>query len=150
MSKKSENNNYLERKKTSRVRYIWAIVFNLIALYVFNNLQNWHFPILTNSWVACLWLLNILLVATIIANIIWFFYSEKWIRALLKIGLNLINLVFIYVLYKIFPFDFTNYGGNTTSLIAKILIIIGLIGVMIGLIVEITHFTYTVTHSSAE
>jgi hypothetical protein len=89
-------------------------------------------------------------VATIIANIIWFFYSEKWIRALLKIGLNLINLVFIYVLYKIFPFDFTNYGGNTTSLIAKILIIIGLIGVMIGLIVEITHFTYTVTHSSAE
>jgi hypothetical protein len=147
---KEEHKEHGKHHRPHQPKYIWAIVVNLVVLYIFNNLQNWHVPILTDSWVACLWILNISITATIAANILWLFYHEDWFRALLKVGLNLISFIFLYVLYKIFPFNFFCYGGNTTALVFRIVIIIGLVGLVIGTIVELFHFIYYLGHSSTE
>lgn len=123
-------------RRQKRIDYIAAILANIILLYVFNSLLRWGLPFLTPSFTASLWILNVSLSATIIANLIFLtLYREPWFKALLRLFLNGLGLVFLYLLYLTFPFDFSGHSGNW-SFVFRTGIVLGMVGVSIGIIVE--------------
>ncbi len=120
-------------KPHKRSEYIAAIIFNLVAVYIVNNLENWNVPFLADGWTACLWALNISIIAGIIGNFVLIFLNFPWFRALIQMVLNIISLVVLYTFYVIFPFDLS----SGWELVIKIILLIGMVGTIIGTAVEL-------------
>lgn len=123
-----------KEKKAKTSEFIGAIIVNVIVLYVVNNLLSWHLGFILPSFQDVLWILNISIGMTILANIIFLIYHPGWFRSIMQIILNILGFMVCYYLYTIFPFIFSN-AAYTIAL--KILIILGMVGVIIASIVEV-------------
>jgi len=115
-----------KEKKDRKSEYIGAIVINLILLYIFNNLLNWRIYFITNTLNEILWIINLSIIATIIGNALLLLYNPEWFRHVVKIILNIFVFIAVYVLYKVFPFDFNAPFVDWMVAIALILIMIGI------------------------
>ena len=114
--------------KTERTsEYIIAIIFNLIFLYLINNLLNWNIYFITPALNEILWIINLSILATIIGNVLLLLYSPESFRYIMKIIMNTINFIAIYFVYEVFPFNFYNSFFNWGLSIFLILIMIGLV-----------------------
>ena len=87
--------------------YFGAIVSNVIIIYILNHLLTWNVRFLTNGFSACLWLFNLSLSFTILANVLFLFYCEPWFKNLLNILINIVSFIALFTLYKLFPFNLT-------------------------------------------
>ena len=114
--------------------YIVAIIFNLILLFVFNNLLNWHVYFITSTFNEVLWIINLSIVVTIIGNFFMLLYRPDWFRHVTKIFLNIVAFAAVYIVYKVFPFNFNNAFLNWGL---SALLILAMIGIVIAIIVEI-------------
>jgi hypothetical protein len=124
----------LENKvKNRKSEYIIAIIFNIIFLYIVNNLLNWHIYFITNALNNILWIINLSILATIVGNALLLAYSHEWFRHIVKIILNIISLIAFYFVYVIFPFNFYNSFINWGL---SILLIFFIIGIIIATIIE--------------
>jgi hypothetical protein len=130
------------RKNIEKSEYVIAIIVNLILLYVFNNLLNWHVYFITNALNEVLWIINLSIIAAIIGNALLLSYNPEWFRHVMKTILNIFAFVAVYFLYKVFPFNFNNPSLNWGLNILLILIMIGL---AIAIIVE---FYYLLTRKT--
>jgi hypothetical protein len=128
--------DFLERnrEKEQKSEYIAAIIFNLIFLYVVNNLLNWHIYFITNAFNEVLWIINLSIMASIIGNALLLLYSPERLRHMVKIIINIISFIAVYIVYKVFPFNFYNSFYNWGF---NILLILAMIGIAIATIVEI-------------
>jgi hypothetical protein len=118
--------------------YIGAIIANLILVYLFNNLLNWHVPFLTEEFLDVLSILNLSIIGTIIANIFFLFYDSIWFQNLVRIALNIIGVVFLAAFYKIFPFDFSSIpNSQLVEASVKVGLFLGVFVLSIVVIVEI-------------
>jgi hypothetical protein len=128
--------DFLERnrEKEQKSEYIAAIIFNLIFLYVVNNLLNWHIYFITNAFNEVLWIINLSIIASIIGNALLLLYSPERLRHGVKIIINIISFIAVYIVYKVFPFNFYNSFYNWGF---NILLILAMIGIAIATIVEI-------------
>jgi peptidoglycan/LPS O-acetylase OafA/YrhL len=122
------------REKEQKSEYISAIIVGLIFLYVVNNLLNWHIYFITNSFNEVLWIINLSIIATIIGNALLLLYSPERLRHVVKIIINIISFIAVYIVYKVFPFNFYNSFYNWGF---NILLILAMIGIAIATIVEI-------------
>jgi hypothetical protein len=112
--------------------YIAGAFFTFIFFYLIN--RYWPvIPHIKSSFVAVLWVINISMLFSIIANIVLAIYNGYYFRHILKLVENLFGVAVILTFYKIFPHDLSETGQT----IAYILIIIGLIGTVISILVEI-------------
>lgn len=133
-----ENKN----KKHRKSEYIFAIIFNLIFLYIVNNLLNWNIYFITNALNEVLWIINLSIIAAIIGNALLLAYNPEWFRHVIKIIMNLFAFISTYFVYTVFPFNFNNSFLNWGLNIFLILI---MIGIAIAIIVE---FYFLVTRKS--
>jgi len=117
----------LERKREEKSEYIIAIIVNLIGLYIVNNLLNWHIYFVTNAFNEVLWIINFSIVASIIGNALLLLYSPVRFRHLVKIIINVISFIAVYIVWKVFPFNFYNSFYNWGFNIFLILIMIAII-----------------------
>jgi peptidoglycan/LPS O-acetylase OafA/YrhL len=122
------------RKSEQKSEYIFAIIVSLIFLYVVNNLLNWHIYFITNAFNEVLWIINLSIIATIIGNALLLLYSPERFRHMVKIIINIISFIAVYIVYKVFPFNFYNSFYNWGF---NILLILAMIGIAIATIVEI-------------
>lgn len=127
-----EKNTIKEKSKKSE--YIATIIFNLIFLYIFNNLLNWHIYFVTNSFNEVLWIVNLSIIVSIIGNALLVVYDPVRFRHLVKIIINIVSFAAVYLVYEVFPFNFYNSFYNWGF---SILLILVMIGIIIGTIVEI-------------
>lgn len=127
-----EKNTIKEKSKKSE--YIATIIFNLIFLYIFNNLLNWHIYFITNSFNEVLWIINLSIIVSIIGNALLLVYDPVRFRHLVKIIMNMVSFVAVYLVYDVFPFNFYNSFYNWGF---SILLILVMLGIIIGTIVEI-------------
>ena len=129
---------FVERsRRTERTtEYTIAIIVSLIFLYVFNNLLNWHIYFVTNALNEVLWIINLSLLATIIGNALFILYRADWFRHLVKIVINIFNIIAVYLVYLVFPFNFNNSFLNWAI---NILLILIMIRIVIAIIVEFYH-----------
>ena len=114
--------------------YFTAIIFNFIFLYIFNNLLNWHIYFVTNALTQVLWIINLSIVVAIVGNFLMLLYRPDWFRHITKIVLNIVAFVAIYLVYIVFPFNFSNSFLNWGL---SVLLILAMIGVIIATIVEV-------------
>lgn len=121
------------RQRSNRAGYVIAIVINLVLLFVFHQLPNWNLPFITQAWPDVLWAFDLSIGATIAANLAYLAYDTPWFKHITQIVLNILALVVIYTLYRVFPFDF----GPTGDWIARIVLLIGLFGVGVAVIIEV-------------
>jgi hypothetical protein len=122
------------RKKPRKSEYVLAIIANFILFYILNNLLSWNVGFVTSSFQDCLLAINMSIAATVIGNILLFAYDPRWFRHLFQFAYDLFGLYAVYTLYRIFPF---NFGQTFWNEAAKIALILGIIGVVIGLIVKL-------------
>ena len=121
------------RKRNRRVEYIGAIIVNAILIFVFNNLLNWRVPFLTSDFNLVLWAINLSLGATIIANILFLAYDARWFHHLLRLILNILAFLATYLLYRIFPFAFSE---RLVEQVVRIALIVAMAAISIAFIVE--------------
>jgi hypothetical protein len=122
------------RKREQKSEYVTAIIFNLIFLYIINNLLNWHIYFVTNAFNEVLWIINLSIIVSIIGNGLLLLYNPERLRHLVKIIINIISFIAVYIVWKVFPFNFYNSFYNW---VFNILFILALIGIAIATIVEI-------------
>ena len=116
-----------------RVRYIFAIIFTLVFMYIINHLLEWGVPFLTNDFRICLWVINLSMAASVVGNALLLAYNARWFRHIIQIILNIFAFVAVYIVYAIFPFAFPE---ALWAMLARFVLIIMMIGIGIGLIVE--------------
>ena len=107
--------------------YFIAIIFNIIFLYIVNNLLNWQIYFITPAFNEVLWIINLSIIVTIIGNTLLLLYSPESFSHLMKIIMNTINFIAVYFVYEVFPFNFYNSFFNWGLSIFLVLVMIGLV-----------------------
>ncbi len=131
-------------KSPKQIEYAVSVIVNAALLVIFNNLLSWGvLPWLTSAFRDALWIINSSLIATIVANVVFFFFSPDWFLALLRFVLNVIGLVVVVTLLRVFPFNFSAYAANWT-LGARIILIGAIVAISLGIIVELLKFVSAV------
>lgn len=121
---------------TRRFGYLVAILVNAAILFVVNNLLAWDvLPWLTEDFELVLPLMNASILANILANAIYVGYDAAWFKSLTQIGLAALGLAVAIRTFRVFPFDFSDYGFNWTALTRGVLIL-AMVGISIGIIAE--------------
>jgi hypothetical protein len=128
-------------RQNKRIGYIVTIIVNVIVLIILNQLLNWNlFSFLTQDFKNVLPIQNISLATTIIFNVAYLFYDPAWFTSLLGIVTNSLGLAVVIRYLSVFPFDFSEYSGFNWTVLARVLLIIGLVGCIIGIIAEALKF----------
>lgn len=123
-----------KQKDSKKSEYIGAIVVNIILLYIFNNLVNWHIYFITSTFNEALWIINLAVIAAIIGNILLLIFKPEWFRHIVKIILNIFAITAVYSIYSIFPFNFSSFLIDWSVTIALIFV---MIGIAIATIIEL-------------
>ena len=129
----------MSEKPNKRANYIASAIFNLILLWVVNKIPDWNIIFITDKFVAVLWALNLSIAVQIAANFMLIFYNPLFLHYLAETGIALVSLIAVFVLYTVFPFDFS-FVGDWLNLIVKIALLIGVIGTGITAIVNLVRF----------
>jgi hypothetical protein len=105
----------LERSETSkrttrRIGYGVAVAVNGAMLAVVNNLLAWDWlPWLTDDFERVLIIINVSLVASMIANVLYIADDRPGFKGPMEFGLLIISLIATVRLLQVFPFDFSPY-----------------------------------------
>lgn len=113
--------NIFKDKKEKKTDFVVAIVVNMIIWYIANNILNWNISFITPEFSQVLGILNVLILSTIGANIIFLAYYRGWLHNLLKIILNVLGLLVASAFYQVFPFSFSQEIYTWGVLLALIL-----------------------------
>ncbi len=126
----------VKARPTVRFGYIVAIAVNIAMLVIVNNILAWGWlPFLTADFEQLLWLINLSLLATIAANVVYLAYDAQWFKSVCQIGLGGITVAVAVRTYQIFPFDFSEATFNWEP-VARFVLILTVIGTLIGIGVE--------------
>lgn len=125
-----------KREKSKKLEYLGAIVGNLVLLYIVNHLMKWHIPFINEDFYKVLPYMNWSICVSIVANILYIFFNQKFIRLGTMPVLNIFSLLSVYMLFKVFPFDFKSVGMGILNQVGKILLGFVVLGVVIGIVVD--------------
>jgi len=138
--KRSFKERFFKEKEFKTSEFIVAIIVNIIVLYIVNNLLNWNLSFIAPTFSEVLFILNISIIANIIANIGFLVYQKGWFRSIAQIVLNVISFIVVYTLYTVFPFTFQSIWVTYALLL---ILIIGMVGLFISTIYEIVRLILT-------
>lgn len=121
---------------TRRVGYIVAAVVNVVLWYAINVRPGWQVvPFLTEDMSNVVGLINLSLVAGIVANLLYVAYDAGWVRPLgelLTTGIGLVALVRIVQVFP-FAFDATSFGSPS---VVRVVLYVAIFGATVGVIVQ--------------
>jgi hypothetical protein len=121
-----------------RIGYVVAIGINFALLVIANNLVEWGWlPWLTADLDQVLPVINVSIVATIVANAVYFAYDPPWLKAVSEFGLGTISLIVAIRSIQVFPFDFSAYDFAWDTLV-RWMLGIAIFGIAIGMLTQLT------------
>jgi len=125
-----------DKRTMSRFGYAIAVVVNVVLLFVVNNLLAWGWiPFLTDDFEQLLPIVSLSLIVGAIVNAAFILYNAQWFRSIGQIVQNVFSLFVIVSTLKVFPFDFSPYRINWTTITEAVLIMLAVL-VGIGTIAE--------------
>ena len=130
--------NKQERPVKSRhAEAIWAIVWNVIFLWIVNKVPDWNLAFITDKYDLVLWIFNLNILLQIGGYIIIFFFVTPWVWHLIRAILDGGSLIVMLVLFFLNPFDFSAIDGWTwLDTVLPITFIVGMIISGIGMVVH--------------
>jgi hypothetical protein len=151
-------------KKISRTPYFVAMFIEIVLLYVVNNILQNNVtalaPYVTNTYpgfivksvnalaslkvsfmtiefTSCLWAVNLAITFAILGNLALTLYHPRWFHHLMKGLLLGIAILPVYVILRLFPFEF---GTLTPANVTRIVLITIMSGLALGFIVRLAFF----------
>jgi hypothetical protein len=119
-----------------RIGYVVAIIINAALLYLINARPGWQtWDVLTADFLTVLWIINLSLSLSLIANALYLVYDAPWFRAMCELVLAVVSLIVAVRVYQVFPFDFTAFAYAWTVL-ARVILVIAMFGSAIAIIVQ--------------
>jgi hypothetical protein len=127
----------VSKRTTRRIGYGVAIAVNAAMLVIANNVLAWGwFAWLTEDLNDVLPLINLSLVASIVANAAYLANDSPAFKGAMELVVNTISLIAAVRLLQVFPFDFTGYSSNWETLTRWILIV-AIAGTGLALLVQL-------------
>jgi hypothetical protein len=119
-----------------RIGYVVAVIINAALLYLINARPGWQtWDVLTADFLTVLWIINLSLSLSLIANALYLVYDAPWFRAMCELVLAVVSLIVAVRVYQVFPFDFTAFAYAWTVL-ARVVLVIAMFGSAIAIIVQ--------------
>jgi hypothetical protein len=113
-----------------------AIAVNAGLLYVVNHLLAWDLlAFLTDDFEQVLPIINASLLASIVVNLVHLGYDAAWFKSVTEIALAAIALAAAVRMFQVFPFDFSAYEFNWTT-VTRVVLILAMAGMVIAIIAE--------------
>jgi len=114
-----------------------SVLINGVLLYLLDAHPGWRsIPFLTPATAQVIGLVNLTLVAGIVANVVYFAVEPRWLRAIGDLVTLTISLVTALRVLEVFPFAF--HGSMTFfSPLLHVLLVIGIVGMCIGILYSI-------------
>jgi hypothetical protein len=127
-----------------RFGYFIGAAINVALIYVVQNLVAWDwFSWLTEDFNKVVPIITASLVVSAAANLLYILYDVKWFKSLTQLGVLGIGLAATIRFYQVFPFDFSAYEFQWET-VAKVVLILGIVGSGIGIIVELSRLARAV------
>jgi hypothetical protein len=106
--------NHWHKEKATRSRngeYIGNIIFNLLFLWIVNNIQEWNVGFIRENFSVVVWILNVNILVQIAGNAFMLLSGLPVIRYFSLIIMESASFITQMVLFYIYPFDFTHFHG---------------------------------------
>lgn len=130
-----------EDKKEKWYDYLFAIIINLVLLYIANNLLYWNFSFIALSFSEVLWAVNLSLIVAIVANVSFILYDPPWFKIVSKIIMSFTALIAAFTILTVFPFVINQF---ILAVGLKIIIIIGILASVVSIIFQIMKMVYLI------
>lgn len=121
-------------RASRRFGYTVAVLVNVAILVVVNRWPGWEaVPFLTDDTEQVLGIVNASVVAGVVANLAFLVADPPWFKAVGDIVTTAVGLVAAVRLWQVFPFDFG--AGSAWDTVARVLLVIAIVGSVIGILV---------------
>lgn len=120
-----------------RVTYAFSIFFNLLFLWVANNVLNWQVQWVTQEWSELLTIINVSIGLNVLAYWMFWTYDKKGFYYAMRLVLDAMAIYVSVRMYQVFPFAFEYlWDWDWLNRVGPWLIILGIVGIGIGIIVR--------------
>jgi len=120
-----------------RLGFLVGALFNGLLIWVAHNLLDWGFPpFLTDSFTDALPAVTVSLVVAVVANGLRIIYPARWFVTATEIPVVTANLYASVVMWRVFPFDFSDYQFRW-DLVMRAFLIIAIVGTAIGFVGQV-------------
>jgi hypothetical protein len=121
-------------RATRRFGYAVAVMVNIAILVLVNRWPGWEaVPFLTTDTEQVLGIVNASIIAGVVANVVFLVADATWFKALGDIVTTAVGLAAAVRLWQVFPFDFG--AGSAWDTVARVLLVIAMVGSVIGILV---------------
>ena len=124
------------RREGRRLGYGVAVAINFVMLIAVQNILEWGWlPFLTDEFVDVIPWISLSLVASVVVNLIYQFNDSALVKSTGQIGTNLTSIFATYQLFRVVPFDFSEYAFDW-GIVTGFLLILAMVGSGIGMLAE--------------
>lgn len=117
--------------------YIPSVIFNIILLIVLNKIPDWNIVFITSSYPDILRAVNMTLIVHIVGNVILIFIHPLFTHHLANAVFSVFSLIAAWVIFSVFPFDFSEIVGAWLNTLIRVCLIIGIAGSAISIVVHV-------------
>jgi hypothetical protein len=129
-----------------RAGYLIAAALTAVFLYLLNGEPGWRdISFLTGEVERVLGLVNLSLVASLVANLVYMLSDAPWLKALGGLATTGIGLAALVRIWQVFPFDFAGYSFDW-PLVIRIVLVVGIVGSVIGMVAQFVSLLRAAAH----
>lgn len=137
-----------ESATARRVGYALAVLINGLLLSGVNVWPGWRvLPFLTEDTRQVLGLVNLSLIAGMIANAVYVITDRTWLKALGDLVTLGIGMAVLVGFWEVFPFDFTGSSLGWAT-VARVVLIVTVVGTAVGLAVQFVVLIASLLHGT--
>ncbi len=120
--------------------YFVTILINIALIYVANNLLNWHIPWLKDSFVQCLWAINLSLAVTVFTNVVFLFFDRRWFRHFMEAFTNVFSFISGYIFWRVLPLDLNPHLAKWVNLFLILILVFTLLSILVEMSKAVKHY----------
>lgn len=128
--RKSESGN-------NRAAFIGGIIGNGVALFLVNMIPSWNLPFITGAYSEVVTLINISIIVQISGYFMLLFYHRSTLFHSANMVFGIFSIIALLRFIDVFPLDFSGLVGPWLNDVARIVLIIGVIGSVVSIVVHL-------------
>lgn len=128
--------------------YVIAVLVNAGMLLVVNTWPGWEaVPFLTDEARVAVGLVNLSILVNLAANLVYLADDRSWLKALGDLATIGVGVAALVRIWQVFPFDFSTFYW---ALVARSLLVLGIIGSIIGIFAPCISFARGLTTAASD
>ena len=126
------------KKPPNRIsNYIPSVICNIVLIIVVNKIPDWNIVFITESYPDILRAVNMTLIVHLVGNFILIFIHPLFTHHLANAVFSVFSLIAAWVIFSVFPFDFSEIVGSWLDTVIRVCMIIGIVGSAVSIVVHL-------------